>query len=72
MNLQPVPMCSLSRVPLQFGLGPFDLGRCMNPDNGADCSTFVVDDGTGYADLDGAPFRAYVCGRCAARVLQLA
>jgi hypothetical protein len=35
-----------------------------------ECGEFVSDDGTGYADLDGAPFKAYVCCRCAERILK--
>lgn len=70
MNLKPVEQCSLSQVPVKHGLGHFELGRCMNPDGKADCKYWVVDDGTGFADLDGPPFRAYVCSRCAARILK--
>jgi hypothetical protein len=35
-----------------------------------ECGAFVHDDGTGYADLDGAPFKAYVCRYCAERILK--
>ena len=71
MNLKPVEQCSLSKVVVRHAkVGPFELGRCMNPDGKADCKSWVVDDGTGYADLDGPPFRAYVCSRCAARILK--
>jgi len=38
--------------------------------NGSDCLSFVRDDGTGYADIEGTPFKAYICGRCAARILK--
>lgn len=77
MRLAPVPQSAASAT--YFGaykLGPWELGQCVAPsyyDNGAptgsECGHSVHDDGTGYADLDGQPFKAYVCGRCAARLL---
>ena len=71
MNLKPVEQCSLSEAVMRHSnVGPFELGPCMNFDRKADCKGWVVDDGTGYADLDGPPFQAYVCSRCAARILK--
>ncbi len=48
-----------------MGLGPWFLGWCVMPrrDTGV-CTNLVSDDGTGYADLDGKPFEAYVCKAC--------
>ena len=70
MNLQPVSQNrTLGAATLRYGLEHFELGSCINPDGRADCHPTVRDDGTGYADLDGTPFRAYVCGRCASRLL---
>ena len=70
MRLQPIPQNrTLGEIPRRHGLGSVDFGRCLNPEGRADCRTWVSDDGTGYADLDGAPFKAYVCGRCAVRLL---
>ena len=70
MRLAPVPQNhTIGEIPRRLGLGAVELGWCLNPDDGADCAPVVRDDGTGYADLDGVPFKAYVCGRCAARLL---
>jgi hypothetical protein len=33
------------------------------------CGTLVRDDGTGYADLDGVPFKAYVCKQCGDKLI---
>jgi len=50
-----------------MGLGPWFLGWCVaprsNPAHGF-CGAWVTDDGTGYADLDGTPYKAYVCKAC--------
>ena len=76
MNLQRVEQCSLSEAVTRHAkVGPFELGVCQMSQpwsrrSGADCRGWVVDDGTGYADLDGPPFRAYVCGPCAARAIK--
>lgn len=77
MNLQPIPQSRASRelfTPRRLGV--WELGACVAPaidqhgaPTGRECSQTVRDDGTGFADLDGRPFRAYVCGRCACRLL---
>lgn len=68
MNLQPVPVnATLASHCDRLRLGRFVLGECTQR-LGADCHPVVHDDGTGFADLDGAPFKAYVCGRCAAKL----
>jgi hypothetical protein len=80
MRLAPVPQSAASATYFSaYKLGPWELGRCVAPsyyDNGTptgrECGDFVRDDGTGYADLDGQPFRAYVCRRCAPRLLRAA
>ena len=76
MRLVPVPQSRFSAevfIP-RFGPGgAWELGRCVAPGTGTvmgECGAFVHDDGTGYADLDGAPFKAYVCRYCAERILK--
>ena len=70
MNLQPVPQNhTIGEIPRRHGLGHVELGWCLNPEGRADCHPVVRDDGTGYADLDGPPFKAYVCHRCASHLL---
>ena len=77
MRLVPVPQSRFSAQ--EFAprkLGVWDLGRCVAPAyradgalSGSECGNTVLDDGAGYADLDGQPFRAYVCRHCAPRLL---
>lgn len=76
MNLQPIPQSASSKRFVAQRLGPWELGRCVAPSitqhgtpTGRECGQTVVDDGMGYADLDGQPFRAYVCRWCAPRLL---
>ena len=77
MRLVPVPQSTMSKKLFNaMRLGPWELGRCVAPayyangtPTGRECNNFVSDDGTGYADLDGAPFKAYVCRNCAPRYL---
>ena len=72
MKLVPIPQSRISAEILVRHHGPagvWDLGRCVE-NNGSDCLSFVRDDGTGYADIEGTPFKAYICGRCAARILK--
>ncbi len=69
MRLVPVPVNqTLAGHTDRLRLGRFVLGRCLNPDRGAECHPNVSDDGRGFADLDGKPFAAYVCALCAARL----
>ncbi len=80
MRLAPVPQSAASATYFSvYKLGPWELGRCVAPayyangaPTGRECGNVVRDDGTGYADLDGQPFRAYVCRRCAPLLLQAA
>jgi hypothetical protein len=77
MRLVPIPQSRLSAQEFApRGLGVWELGRCVAPaylatgaPSGRECGNLVRDDGAGYADLDGLPFRAYVCQRCAPRLL---
>lgn len=71
MNLQPVPQSAFSGTFQRLGLGNFELGYCINqPDpKRSPCGNWVFDDGKGYADLDGPPFKAYYCAACAATLL---
>lgn len=71
MNLQPVPRAAISAC-FEKKLGAFHLGFCyivLSRSKGT-CGNFVNDDGMGYADLDGPPFRAYVCHECYVRINQ--
>lgn len=70
MNLQPVAQSAFSETFRRLRLGNFEIGRCINqPDpKRAPCSAVVFDDGKGYADLDGAPFKAYYCAECASKL----
>lgn len=69
MRLVKVPQSSASRTLFTaFKLGPWELGRCVAPHR--ECNEWVFDDGTGYADLDGTPFKAYVCRTCATKLLE--
>jgi len=71
MRLVPIPQSSASRTLFSaLRLGPWELGPCVafQADRGF-CSALVRDDGTGYADLDGPPFSAYVCKACAEKLL---
>lgn len=76
MKLVPVPQSRFSAELLipKFGpAGAWELGTCVAPGTGTvmgECGNFVKDDGTGYADIEGTPFKAYVCSRCAARILK--
>lgn len=79
MNLQPIPQSASSRRFMAQGLGAWELGRCVAPavtangsPSGRECGQIVQDDGCGYADLEGPPFRSYVCWRCAPRILAAA
>lgn len=79
MNLQPIPQSASSWRFMVQGLGAWELGRCIAPalmangsPAGRECGQIVLDDGLGYADLDGRPFKAYVCYRCAPRLLERA
>lgn len=70
MNLQPVQQSKFSETFQRLGIGNFELGRCVNvksPQFGT-CNAFVFDDGKGYADLDGTPFKAYYCAECASKL----
>jgi hypothetical protein len=74
MRLVKVQQATVSRTLFEaYRLGPWELGHCVawrddNPALGT-CSNLVLDDGTGYADIDGEPFKAYVCKHCAPRFL---
>jgi len=67
MRLVKVEQAVSSRTFQELGLGPWELGWCVapraNPAHGQ-CNNIVRDDGKGYADLDGTPFKAYVCKYC--------
>ena len=79
MNLQPVTPSRAEtngtfKFAIERGVSPLmELGRCVNVKRMTHGSTpgapYVCGAGvradTGYADLDGAPFKAYVCGPCA-------
>ena len=72
MRLVPVPQSTTSKTLFSaMRLGPWELGMCVAPGTSVTsrCNNFVHDDGTGYADLDGTPFKAYVCRHCAPRFL---
>ena len=73
MKLVPIPQSNASKMFVRQKLGAWELGRCVAPGTGTvtgECGAFVSDDGTGYADIEGTPFKAYVCSRCAARILK--
>jgi hypothetical protein len=79
MNLQPVTPSRAEnngtfKFAIERGASPFmELGRCVNVKRMTHGSTpgapYVCRDAvrsdTGYADLDGAPFKAYFCTACA-------
>lgn len=71
MRLQPITRSAFSGVFERMRLGSFEIGRCINqPDpRRAPCDNIVFDDGKGYADLDGKPFKAYYCAECASKLL---
>lgn len=80
MRLQPVPAAKVSAHFDRLHLGRFELGHCVAPRpvyhgnvvaGTRGCGTSVPDNGTGFADLDGTPFKAYVCATCAAGILGL-
>jgi len=73
VNLQPIPVSTvLNPILKRHGLGAARLGRCVNPKQVLNapagfrtmCAAEVWE-GTGFADLDGAPFKAYYCASCA-------
>lgn len=75
MKLVPVPQSRSSEEFARQNMGVWELGRCVAPSTAffvgkGECGAFVRDDGTGYADIEGTPFKAYVCSRCAARILK--
>lgn len=73
MKLVPIPQSNASKMFARQGLGVWELGTCVAPGTfwaTGECGAFVRDDGTGYADIEGTPFKAYVCSRCAARILK--
>ena len=80
MNLMPVPTSHWLGAELAKRGFRRTLGNCVaqRPKyhfdvqvGTTDCGRQIPDDGNGYADLDGAPFRAYVCASCAAEIASL-
>lgn len=79
MNLVPVPMSDserahLDRRGLGFGPGQTALAKCIAKRNGGDplsvgfiCGNNVYT-GSGFADTEGAPFKAYYCAACGERL----
>jgi hypothetical protein len=70
MRLARVEQAASSRTFQELRLGPWELGWCTVYDKREGfCGTLVRDDGTGYADLDGVPFKAYVCKQCGDKLI---
>lgn len=79
MNLVPVPISLAERTILEvrglaFVQGQSALGYCVARRNGGQplsvdftCGNPVYS-GTGFADTEGAPFRAYYCNACGLRL----
>jgi len=83
VNLQPIPRSSselahLDKRRFGYGLGQSPLAYCINikPARPEVCVVEhicrnPVYTGNGFADVDGAPFKAYYCRTCAAAILNL-